>query len=327
MASGAMDVAPLVSHRFAVEQADAAMALLTSGDPSLGILLTYQPDHAPERHSARSVAITTAPKPAKGSVGFLGAGNYAGRTLIPAFKVAGASLHSVVSSGGVSAVHVGRKFGFAEASTDDAGVLENPAIDTIVIATRHDMHARQVLAALRAGKHVFCEKPLCLTLNELAKIEDEAKSRPEQHLMVGFNRRFAPQVIKMKELLGTVSGPKSFVMTVNAGDIPVDHWTQDLAIGGGRIIGEGCHFIDLLRHLAGAPITEFHAAALGKQPAIRVRDDKVSITLSFADGSVGAIHYLANGHKSFPKERLEVFAAGHILQLDNFLKLRGWGWS
>lgn len=327
MASGALDVSPLISHRFAIERAEEAMELLTSGKPSLGILLTYQPDHAPARLSEHMVALAAAPKPAKGSVAFLGAGNYAGRMLIPAFKAAGATLHSVVSSGGVSAVHMGRKFGFAEASTDGASVLENPAIDTIVIATRHDMHARQVLAALRAGKHVFCEKPLCLTLDELAEIEREAISRPDQHLMVGFNRRFAPQVIKMKSLLATVSEPKSFVMTVNAGDIPADHWTQDPAIGGGRIIGEACHFIDLLRHLAGAPITGFHAAALGKHPAVPVRDDKVSITLSFADGSVGVIHYLANGHKSFPKERLEVFAAGRILQLDNFLKLRGWGWS
>ena len=145
--------------------------------------------------------------------------------------------------------------------------------------------------------------------------------------MVGFNRRFAPQVVKMKALLETVAEPKSFVMTVNAGAIPADHWTQDKAVGGGRIVGEGCHFIDLLRHLAGASIVRSHAISLGRHPALGITDDKATITLEFADGSIGTIHYLANGDKGFPKERLEVFCAGKVLQLDNFRSLRGWGWK
>ena len=174
---------------------------------------------------------------------------------------------------------------------------------------------------------MFCEKPLCLTLDELAEIEAAAVSRPGQLLMIGFNRRFAPQVVKMKTLLDTVAEPKSFVMTVNAGAIPPDHWTQDMAVGGGRIIGEGCHFIDLLRHLAGTPIVAHHAVALGRHPALPVYDDKTTIVLEFADGSVGTVHYLANGAKDFPKERLEVFCAGRVLQLDNFRKLTGWGWK
>jgi predicted dehydrogenase len=144
---------------------------------------------------------------------------------------------------------------------------------------------------------------------------------------VGFNRRFSPQVTEMKSLVGTVTEPKGFIMTVNAGEIPADHWTQDRAVGGGRIIGEACHFIDLLRHLAGAPITGHSVLALGRSGGGGGLADKVSIMLEFADGSVGTIHYLANGHKSFPKERLEVFAGGRILQLDNFRRLRGWGWK
>jgi len=327
MAAGALDVAPLISHRFALEKAKDAFALLTSDEPSLGILLDYHTDQAPEQLTTRRVSLASPPPPGKATVAFLGAGNYAGGVLIPAFKVAGANLHSVVSGGGVSAVHFGKKFGFTEARTDSEAVLENTSIDTIVIATRHNSHAKQVLAALRAGKHVFCEKPLCLTLDELAEIEAEASARPKQHLMVGFNRRFAPQVVKMKSLLDTIKEPKSFIMTVNAGDIPADHWTQDKEVGGGRIIGEACHFIDLLRHLAGAAITGYQITRLGNHPALAVSDDKVSITLTFADGSVGTIHYLANGHKGFPKERLEVFAAGRILQLDNFRSLRGWGWQ
>jgi predicted dehydrogenase/threonine dehydrogenase-like Zn-dependent dehydrogenase len=327
MASGALDVAPLISHRFPLDRAEDAFALLTSDTPSLGILLEYQPNHAPERLAQRTVPIGPALQPGKASVAFFGAGNYAGRALIPAFKAGGAKLRTIVSGGGVSAVHFGAKHGFAEASTDDAKSLEDKNVDTIVIATRHNVHARQVLQALRAGKHVFCEKPLCLTLDELSAIEAETVTRPNQLLMVGFNRRFAPHVLRIKSLLAPIAAPKSFVMTVNAGDIPANHWTQDPLVGGGRIIGEGCHFIDLLRHLASAPIVSHHSMALGSHPGGGVRDDKASVSLAFADGSTGVVHYLANGHKGFPKERLEIFVAGRVLQLDNFRKLRGWGWK
>jgi predicted dehydrogenase len=326
MSSGAIDVAPLISHRFDLAQAPEAFGLLASKSASLGILLRYTPPDEAAPPAERTVSLLAAPS-THGGVAFLGAGNYAGRMLIPAFKAAGAHLRTVVSRGGVSAVHFGRKYGFDQASTDGDAALADPLISTIVVATRHDAHAGQVLAALRAGKHVFCEKPLCLTLGDLQEIEAEATARPGQLLMVGFNRRFAPQILKVRALLSALAEPKSFVMTVNAGQIPLDHWTQDPAIGGGRLIGEGCHFIDLLRHLAGAPVVDQHTTAMGRRPGVIVRDDKVSISLVFADGSTGVVHYLSNGHKSFPKERLEVFVGGRVLQLDNFRKLRGWGWE
>lgn len=333
MATGALDVARLISHRFAIEEGGEAMALLSSGAPSMGILLTYPQDGPEATEPARRVELQNGSNSqrdklqVRANVGFLGAGNYAGRVLIPAFKAAGARLHTVVSGGGVSAVHFGRKFGFANAATEAEAVLENPEIDTVVIATRHDAHAGQVLAALRAGKHVFCEKPLCLTLDDLAQIEIEAQARPEQQLMIGFNRRFAPQMLKMKELLEPINLPKSVIITVNAGEIPPDHWTQDPEVGGGRLIGEACHFIDLARHLVGHAITSHLVVALGRNPASPIRDDKICLTLEFADGSIATVHYLANGNKGFPKERVEIFVAGRVLQLDNFLKLRGWGWK
>ena len=330
MAAGALNVAPLISHRFALDAAPDAYALLSSGEPSLGILLQYPGADAlgNEAPPARPIALgAAAASPGKASVVFLGAGNYAGRVLIPAFKAGGAHLQTVVSAGGVSAVHFGRKYGFAAAATDSAAALADPVVDTVVIATRHGAHGAQVLAAFEAGKHVFCEKPLCLTLTELDAIEAEAAARPSQLLMLGFNRRFAPQTSRITALLDPIAEPKSFIMTVNAGAIPADHWTQDPAVGGGRIIGEACHFIDLLRHLAGVPILRHHAVALGRHPALAVWEDKATITLEFADGSLGTIHYLANGDKGFPKERLEVFAAGKVLQLDNFRRLRGWGWK
>lgn len=331
MAAGALQVEPLISHRFDLAEGADAMALLTSDEPSLGILLDYpQPpaDEDPVRTVRLSAAeAAAAPAPGTGSVGFLGAGNYASRVLMPAFSAAGAKLHTVVSGGGVSAVHFGKKFGFEQAATDPAEVYADDAIDTVVIATRHNVHAQQTLIALRSGKHVFCEKPLCLTHEELAEIEEELAERPQQQLLVGFNRRFAPQVVKMKALLDSVDQPKSILITVNAGEIPADHWTQDPQVGGRRILGEACHFIDLAKHLAGHPITAHAVTMMGRHPAVAIRDDKVSLTLEFADGSVATILYLANGHKAFPKERVEVFADGRVLQLDNFLKLKGWGWS
>ncbi|MBM3273468.1 Gfo/Idh/MocA family oxidoreductase, partial [Candidatus Kaiserbacteria bacterium] len=200
------------------------------------------------------------------------------------------------------------------------------ATQAVVITTQHDSHARFVLQALRGGKHVFVEKPLCLTLTELAEIEaayaetGKDSSQPPM-VMVGFNRRFAPQVQKIKQLLNGVTGPKSFIMTVNAGAIPTDHWTQDPEAGGGRIIGEACHFIDLLRFLAGVPLTSWQRLSMDSPT-----QDTVSIQLGFADGSIGTVHYFANGSKTFPKERLEVFAAGRVLQLDNYRKLTGFAW-
>ena len=188
----------------------------------------------------------------------------------------------------------------------------------------------KVRQALQAGKHVFVEKPLAITRDELREIEstyDSMQSRGQAPLlMVDFNRRFAPHICKMKELLEGVREPKSLVMTVNAGEIPPDNWTQDPAVGGGRIIGEGCHFIDLLRFLVGEPVVSVQATMMGDARGVAIRDDKVSFTLGFADGSFGTVHYLANGHRSFPKERLEVFTGGKILQLDNFRRLRGYGW-
>jgi predicted dehydrogenase len=254
-------------------------------------------------------------------VSVIGAGNYAGAVLLPAFRETGARLGRIASASGASSVHLGRKFGFEEATTDTAALLADPQADAVVITTRHDTHADYVCRALAAGKHVFVEKPLCLTLAELEAVESAARAAPDRILMVGFNRRFAPQVVKVRQLLAGAAGPKSFVMTVNAGAIPSNHWTQDREVGGGRLVGEGCHFIDLLRGLAGAPIDSWSVAGMAG-----VTRDTATVTLRFADGSLGTIHYFANGSKAFPKERLEVFASGRVLQLDNFRALRGFGW-
>ncbi|MCA9421321.1 MAG: bi-domain-containing oxidoreductase, partial [Nitrospira sp.] len=338
LADGRLQVEPLISHRIPFDQALTAYDLISSRTPSLGIILQYPAtgEAAPDRLLSSTVTLSEASsqqgQPGTPVVGCIGAGNYATQVLLPAFKRTGVRLQSVVSSTGVSAAHAGRKFGFHAVSTESIRVFETSNINTIVIATRHDSHAKLVREALNAGKHVFVEKPLAIAHEELADLVEMYKSvvaaqkETAPILMVGFNRRFAPHIQRVKQLLAGVTDPKAFVMTVNAGHIPVDHWTQDRSIGGGRIIGEGCHFIDLLRFLAGSRIVSVQSRALGNASGVSAQEDNLSFTLGFADGSMGTVHYLSNGHKSFPKERLEVFCAGRILQLDNFRQLRGFGW-
>jgi len=330
MADGRLDVRPLISHRFLIGEAEKAYELVGGVGSYLGILLLYPGlEISP---SSRTVSLKSSqvslPMVDAGSaaVSFVGSGNYATAVLIPAFKEAGAHLRSVASRAGVSGAHAGRKYGFEESTTDTNRLFTDEVTQAVVITTRHDSHAHFVLQALRGAKHVFVEKPLCLTLPELTEIEatyaEISKVSTEAPIvMVGFNRRFAPQVKKVKQLLNGVSGPKAFVMTVNAGAVPADHWTQDLQVGGGRIIGEACHFIDLLRFLAGVPLTSWIRLSMDSPTY-----DTVSLQLGFADGSVGSIHYFANGSKAFPKERLEVFSSGRVLQLDNYRKLTGYGW-
>ncbi len=326
MSDGRMDVKPLISHRFKITEAEKAYELVGGSGPSLGILLEYP--GAQLNQEARTVQLgcplspSSSPPRGEGCVSFIGSGSYATAVLIPAFKAAGARLRSVASSAGVSGLHAGRKFGFEETTTDTDRLFSDAETKAIVITTRHDSHARFVRQALQSGKHVFVEKPLCLTLEELADIESHFASLLNPPIvMVGFNRRFAPQVQRVKQLLTGANAPKSFVMTVNAGAIPAEHWTQDKEVGGGRIVGEACHFIDLLRFLAGVPITSHHRMAIDS-----AMQDTVTLQLTFADGSIGTIHYFANGSKAFPKERLEIFTGGRVLQLDNFRKLTGFGW-
>jgi predicted dehydrogenase/threonine dehydrogenase-like Zn-dependent dehydrogenase len=323
MATGRLDVKPLISHRFPIEEAEKAYEVVTGAEASLGILFKYfTPEERPDSVLRKDTVMN---KPSvrpsgKLSMAFIGAGGYATAVLIPAFKNTGVRLYTIASRTGLSGVHAASKHGFEQTTTDTEGLFSDKEPNAIVIATRHDSHANFVLKALAAGKHVFVEKPLALRLDELAEIET-AYGKGQSLLMVGFNRRFAPQVQKIKTLISGVSGPKAFVMTVNAGAIPAGHWTQDPKVGGGRVIGEACHFIDLLRFLAGKPIVEYRRMAMDSDTR-----DTVTLQLGFDDGSIGTVHYYANGNRSFPKERLEIFADGRVLQLDNYRKLTSFGW-
>ncbi len=330
LASGQLNVKPLISHQFNFEDAALAYQALTDDRSGLGIILEYTSNVAERAIKEVSLNPAATFNPEVPVLAFVGAGNYASRVLIPAFKAAGAQLHTIVTAGGISGVIHGKKTGFAKASTDLEAALSEPEINTVAVVTRHDTHARFVSQALGAGKNVFVEKPLAISHLELEQVQQaywQAHGRGSSpHLMVGFNRRFSPQVAKMKTLLASVKEPKTFLLTMNAGAIPSNHWTQDNAVGGGRIIGEACHFVDLMRFLAGSKIISVQARRMGDSPGIEVVEDRASITLGFEDGSFGTIIYTANGASSFPKERVEVFTAGRVLQLDNFRKLKGYGW-
>ncbi|MDQ6887340.1 MAG: bi-domain-containing oxidoreductase [Gemmatimonadota bacterium] len=322
MSDRRVDPEPLVTHRFPIADATRAYDVVSGAQPSLGIVLSYAPKIAPVA-SARTVLLHSGtPAVGRATVGWIGAGNFASRMLIPAFAGAGATLDALASAGGVSAAVVGSRHGFRRATTDADALLVDPAIDTIVITTRHDSHAEWTTRALEAGKHVFVEKPLALTLEEVDRVA-AALDKSGRLLCVGFNRRLAPMVLKARGALASRSGPLALTITVSAGSIPREHWTQDRASGGGRIVGEACHFIDLARHLAGSPIVKLQL--LTASLAAAAVEDTAIIQLGFEDGSIGSIQYLSNGHRAVPKERIECFFDGKTFRIDNYRRLVAWG--
>ncbi len=339
LASGAVVVGPLVTHRYPIAEAERAYALLGKGapEPSLGILLTY-PEAAPaegraDRATEPAAAVVSPPLPAAavtrpaGPVrfGVLGAGQFASGVLLPALtKMKDVQLASVCTSSGASAHRAAKKFGFGRTTTREEEVLGDPDIEAVLIATRHHLHAPQVVAALRAGKHVFVEKPLCLTAEELAEIEGvyAGVNRDREEpllLMVGYNRRFALLTRRLGEFLAPVEEPLVMHYRINAGYVPADHWIHDPRQGGGRLVGEVCHFVDLLSFLAGRPPARATARAAPNRG--RYRDDNLVAILEFPDGSLGTITYVASGDRALAKERLEVHGGGRSAVLENFRRL------
>ena len=330
LANSQVDVQPLISHRFPIEQAPQAYELITGKreEPFLGVLLTYpeKTTLAEEAAPAESEALVAIPEskaaPAVEAVrlGVLGAGNFANAVLLPALqKVERVELVGIASASGMSAQHAEQRFGFRYAASDEAQLLADPEINTIAILTRHHLHARQTALALQAGKHVFCEKPLALDEAGLEGIVEALNGAEAPLLMVGFNRRFAPLAQRLQAFFARRQEPLFASYRVNAGFIPSEHWVHDLQQGGGRIIGEVCHFIDFLTFLTGQPPVSI--SAQGLPDAGRYHEDNLTLTLTFPDGSLGTIAYLANGDKAFPKERVEVFCGGRVAVLDDFRSL------
>jgi len=350
LSSGRLDVGLLISHRFPIEQAPQAYELITGkrAEPFLGVLLTY-PKAAPtpvgsarlrsENRPAASPALRLEQPQQSVTLGVLGAGSFATAVLLPSLqKIPNLELVGIASASGVSAQHAALRFGFRYAASDEDQILNDPQVNTVAILTRHNLHARQVVAALAAGKNVFCEKPLALTAEELNEImvvlrgkgkgiAEEPLSEaanpltpaPSPLLTVGFNRRFAPLARHLEAFLAKRKEPLVAHYRINAGYIPLTHWTHDPQQGGGRIIGEGCHFIDFLTFLVGAPPLAVSAQTLPDSG--RYRKDNAVLTFTFPDGSLGTVTYLANGDKAFPKERVEVFSGGRVAVLDDYRSL------
>jgi predicted dehydrogenase/threonine dehydrogenase-like Zn-dependent dehydrogenase len=320
MSSGRLEVSPLISHRFQIENAAAAYELIESGrEPYLGIVLEY-PEAAGERRVPR---LELKARPAAGAlgVGCLGAGNFARLVLLPALaRSGGLHLRILCSAGGLSAEHSGQKLGFDAVTADEDEVFNDPGVQAVFILTRHHLHAGQVLKAIRAGKHVFVEKPLALSVEELAAIEAALREKGDSAplLMVGFNRRFAPAAGRVRQVFAGASEPLTVAIRFNSGEIPPEHWTQDELLGGGRIIGEACHAIDLATYLVGSPPVRVFAESIGGRGAPAVRDDQCFITLRHASGSVSSVAYLSGGDKAFPKERVEMFGAGRVAVIEDF---------
>jgi len=321
IAEGRLELRRLITHRFEIGQAEQAYRLISSGEPHLGVLLEY-PRRA-EAGQARVIAV--APRrpraPAAGervAIGLIGAGHFAQDVLIPALKASGrARLRAVATASGLTARSVAERFGFERAAAGAEPILEDPEIQAVVIATRHDAHARLAIEALRAGKHVFLEKPPATNAEQLEELAAACRAQAGARLlMVGFNRRFAPAVKAVGEFLAASAEPRAMHYRVNAGYLPAGHWLHDPESGGGRIVGEGCHFVDLLMVLAGGPPVEVFARAL---PDLgRYRQDNVAALVAFADGSLGSLHYLANGDRGAGKEFLEISSGGATAAIEDF---------
>ncbi|MGA2979162.1 MAG: bi-domain-containing oxidoreductase [Terriglobales bacterium] len=330
IADGKLDLPSLITHRFPMEQARQAYDLIMGNTRELflGTLITYAGAESASIPNLSERIPVAAVATSSGSIGLgvLGAGSFAQNTLLPALKaITGVSFVGVCNATGPRSRNAAEKFGFSYCSNSEAELLQDPEIKAVLIATRHNLHASQTLSALRAGKAVFCEKPLCLAEAELAALvcakSPRATSAEENAplLMVGFNRRFAPMAVQIKQFLSQIHEPLAIHYRVNAGYIPADHWVNDPEQGGGRILGEVCHFVDFLCFLAGACPVEVHAQTVGNPGQYSL--DNVVASLKFANGTLGTISYLANGDKSASKERVEVFGGGAVAILEDFRRL------
>ena len=313
-----VNVERLTTHRFPIAEADRAYQLI-SGDvrePYLGVVLNYDPD----AELVRRVSLTATPaRKAEKSIvlGVIGAGGYVPAMLLPHFKSEGVEFRSIATASGVSAHDVGKRFGFAYAVSNAEEVLNDMDVNLVVVGTRHDLHAELARKTLERDKHAFVEKPLALNDEQLESVLEVAASSKAK-LMVGFNRRFSPLARRAKQFFAGRETPLSILYRVNAGRVAKEHWIQDAQEGGGRIVGEVCHFVDLMQFLIGAPPVSVFAEAVSAKSSKIVDADSVFITLRFADGSNGSVAYLSEGDKGLAKERVEIFGAGRTFVLDDF---------
>ena len=316
ISSGRLKVKELISEIVALEEFEKIYGDI-GNSKSIASIIKYNEDTKPEN----TIVINKKElQPSNGVIALIGAGNFAKMTLLPALKATNAQIKHIVSSGGVNGTALAKKHNIAQSTTDYDLVLEDKDVDLIMITTRHNLHANMVIKALDKGKHVFVEKPLALNFEGLEAIQ-KSYQKSKGSLMIGFNRRFSPHLQKIKSLVG--DSPMNIVATMNAGAIPPEVWVHDMLVGGGRIIGEACHYLDLMVYLTGSKIKAVCMNALGENPAENT--DNASIIVKMENGSTGVVNYFANGSKSYAKERLEVFSQEKTLIMDNFIKTTGYG--
>lgn len=314
---GKLNLKALITHSFDIDDAVKAYDLILGKvqEPFIGILLKY-PVNEKRNRSTLQIKNNATHQPVIAS--FIGAGSFAQSYLIPNLKGLPVSLDAVVTNNGINAKNVSTKFGFTRASTNANEIIEDKNNNTIFIASRHDSHAQYVIKALQEDKHVFVEKPLCISYSELEEVTNMVNQKPNLTLMVGFNRRFAPVSVELHKIFSKITEPKVINIRVNAGFIPLDHWTQIATIGGGRIVGEMCHFIDLMQFFSNSIPTKVYAQCISSNSSLVKNDDNIAIVITFADGTIGNLVYVANGDKAMPKERIEIFAGGMIGVINDF---------
>ena len=288
---------------------------------SIGSILTYSSDINSAKNNTISIASNDF-RQSKGVLGIIGAGNFTKMTMLPVLKKLNANFKIIASQGGISGNSVAKKYNFSSSTTNYKEIFKDSEVDLVMITTRHNKHASMVIEALEANKNVFVEKPLALNERELNEII-ATYNKSSTTLTVGFNRRFSPHIIKMKNLLG--NSQMNIIATMNAGFIPANVWVHDMQVGGGRIIGEACHYMDLMIYLTGHKIVSVCMNAMGNNPSENT--DNASILLKFENGSTGVINYFSNGSKSYAKERIEVFSQERVLVMDNFITTKGYGFK
>nr|WP_294995078.1 bi-domain-containing oxidoreductase [uncultured Sediminibacterium sp.] len=316
-----LNVKDLITERVALQEYLQIYGQMGKG--SIASILEYPVENV---NAENSIPVNTATWKVgeKGILGIIGAGNFTKMTVMPVLKKAGAQYKYIASAGGLTATSLAKKYGIAQATTNYQIILQDAEVDLVLVTTRHDAHAKMVMEVLDSGKHVFVEKPLALSHNELDEIVRKYRTLPEGlSVNVGFNRRFSPYARKAKELLGNATSDLNMIATMNAGFIPPDVWVHDMKTGGGRIIGEACHFIDLMVYLSGSRVISVVMNGLGNNP--KDNTDNAIIILRFENGAQGVIQYFSNGSKSYPKERIEMYSQGRTLVIDNFRKLKGYG--
>ncbi len=325
LSSGAISFRKLITHHFDSFNAPEAYALIQKNPQALGVLLRFPEDAKQSRTVSMNPGLSSSGQ-SQLTAAFVGAGNFTRATLLPAISKLSIRRKYIVGRSSTAPLqHLGSKFAIENATTDLGAVLADPEVNSIFITTNHDSHASLVCKGLEAGKHVFVEKPLALTTEQVAMIAQAIAQNPDRQVLVGFNRRFSPHIQQCQKLLEGRAGPVAVNILVNAGDIPAKHWVHDVSIGGGRIIGEGCHFIDLAVALTSSRVRSICAQRFGAQASIR--DDKMSISLGMEDGSVVSISYFANGNKAFPKESIQIFSDNRVLSIDNFRQTTGFGFK